>query len=80
MAGAGRGGRGLNPLWVAGHMGQGSVLQARGITPTINTNGTWTYLTLVWHGTNLLAIVAESAADQPPAAYTAAVDSLVWKA
>lgn len=47
---------------------------------TINTNGTWTYLTLVWHGTNLLAIVAESAADQPPAAYTAAVESLVWKA
>ncbi len=46
---------------------------------TINTNGTWTYLTLVWHGTNLLAIVAESAADQPPAAYTAAVESLVWK-
>jgi hypothetical protein len=45
----------------------------------INTSGKWTYITLLWHGSGLLAIVADTTADQPPAVYTTAVESLVWK-
>ena len=46
---------------------------------TITLGGTTTYLTLVWRGSVLTSIAAYTPAAQPPAAYTAAVDSLVWK-
>ncbi len=46
----------------------------------INTSGTWTYITLLWHGNSLLAVVADTTAAQAPAVYTAAIESLVWKA
>jgi hypothetical protein len=47
---------------------------------TITLAGTTTYLTLVWRGSVLTSIAAYTPAAQPPAAYTAAVASLVWKA
>lgn len=45
----------------------------------INTSGTFTYITLLWHANGLLAVVADTTAADPPAVYTTAVESLVWK-
>lgn len=45
----------------------------------ITVGGSWTYLTLIWHGNTLLAIVSETPAAEAPTAYTTAIDSLVWK-